>query len=275
MRWALSTAATQAAGFRVMFGGMGRIIHSGRAAQNGFAAAMMSKAGLESSERAIEAPDGFANVISPRQDWAAITEGLGTVWETAANTYKPYATGIVTQAAIDGCIRLRGAHGLKAADIATMELAVNPIALMLTDVPHPQSANAARLSLQHVTAAAILHGKVGAPEMTDEAVADRDTVALRARVVVAPDEALARDQARVRIALSSGQIHDCFVEHAYGSEQNPMSDADLDAKIRDLCTPVLGAGTAESLISACRGIGGRYSVATIADIARPSSGGGA
>ncbi len=270
MRWALSTAATHAAGFRAMFGGMGRILHSGRAAQNGLAAALMSEAGLESSERAIEASDGFANVISPRRDWAAMTDGLGTVWETAANTYKPYATGIVTQAAIDGCIRLREAHGLKAGDIAAVELAVNPIALMLTDNPRPKSANAARLSLQHVTAAGLVHGKVGAAEMTKEAVANPETAALRARVSALADDALARDQARVRIVRTAGEACACVVEHAYGSEQNPMSDADLDAKVRDLCLPVLGAEAAEALIATCRGIAGLASAASVAEAARPA-----
>lgn len=269
MRWALSTAATQAAGLRVMFGAMGRIIHAGRAAQNGLAAALMSEAGLEGPEHGIEASDGFANVISPRRDWAAMTDGLGAIWETAANTYKPYATGIVTQAAIDGCIRLRNEHGLKPDDIAAVELAVNPIALMLTDTPNPATANAARLSIQHVTATAIVHGKVGAPEMTDEAVARADTVALRARVSAGPDEAMARDQARVRITLTDGRIHDRFVEHAYGSLANPMSDADLDAKVRDLCVPVLGQDASEALIATCRGVLDLQSVEAIAAAARP------
>ena len=269
MRWALSTAATQAAGFREMFGAMGRIIHSGRAAQNGLAAALMSEAGLESSERAIEAQDGFANVISPSRDWAAMTDGLGAVWETAANTYKPYATGIVTQAAIDGCIRLRNENGLKPDDIAAIELAVNPIALMLTDNPSPATANEARLSLQHVTATAIVHGRIGAPEMTDQAVARTDTRALRTRVAAVPDETLDRDQARIRITLADGTVHDGFVEHAYGSLANPMSDADLDAKVRDLCIPVLGEDASEALIATCRGVGDLQSVEVIAAAARP------
>ena len=269
MRRALGTAATQAAGLRAMFGGMGRILHSGRAAQNGLAAALLSEAGLESSERAIEASDGFANVFSARRDWAAMTDGLGTVWETAANTYKPYAAGIVAQAAIDGCIGLRDAHGLKPGGIAAVELAVNPIALMLTDNPNPAGANEARLSLQHVSAAGLVHGRLGAAEMTEEAVARPETVALRARVSARADDALARDQARVRIVLASGETRECFVAHALGSLENPMSDRGLDDKVRSLCAPVLGPDAADALIAACRGIAGLDSAASIAAAARP------
>ena len=269
MRRALGIAATHAAGLRAMFGGMGRILHSGRAAQNGLAAALLCEAGLESCEDAIEAPAGFANVLSARRDWAAMTAGLGTVWETAANTYKPYAAGIVAQAAIDGCIRLRDAHGLKAAGIAAVTLAVNPIALMLTDNPNPASAAEARLSIQHVSAAGLVHGKLGAAEMTEEAIARPETVALRAWVSARADATLARDQARVRIVLVDGQVRECFVAHALGSQENPMSDRDLDDKVRSLCAPVLGPHATDALIAACRGIAALPSAAVIAAAARP------
>ena len=109
-RWALSAAATQAAGLREMFGGMARILHAGRAAQNGLSAALFAREGLVSSDAGIEAETGFAKVLSRRHDWAEMTDGLGERWETLENTYKPFATGIVAHPAIDGCIRLRRAH---------------------------------------------------------------------------------------------------------------------------------------------------------------------
>lgn len=270
MRWALSTAATQAAGFRAMFGAMSRIVHSGRAAQNGLAAALMSEAGLESSERAIEAADGFANVISPTRDWTAMTDGLGTVWEIEANTYKPFAAGIVAQAAVDGCLRLRAAHGIAPDEVAAVEVAASPIAVTLADDPAPASANEARLSLQHAAAAALVHGRLGAAEMDDAAVARPETRALRGRVAVAADVALARDQARVRVRLSGGAAHECFVVHALGSMENPMSDAALDDKVRGLCAPALGAEAAEELIAVCRSAAGLPDAAAIAAAARPA-----
>ncbi len=269
MRWALGTAATQAAGLRAMFGAMSRILHSGRAAQNGLAAALLSAVGLQSASAAIEAEGGFADVLSPERDWQAMTDGLGTVWETAANSYKPFAAGIVSQAAIDGCLRLRETRGIAAAEIAEIALTVNPIALMLVDDPAPGDGDRARLSLQHAAAAAIVHGRVGAAEMEDGAVGLPETVALRARVSLSGDETLARDQARVRIVLASGTAHDCFVAHALGSRDNPMSDRDLDEKLRGLCRPVLGVAGSEALIAACRGIEALPSAAALADAARP------
>src|SRR5882672_2523203 len=50
MVWALGLAATQAAGLREMFGSMAKALHPGRAAQNGYAAALLAQAGLTAGE---------------------------------------------------------------------------------------------------------------------------------------------------------------------------------------------------------------------------------
>ena len=266
-RWALSAAATQAAGLREMFGGMARILHAGRAAQNGLASALFAREGLVSSDAGIEAETGFAKVLSRRHDWAQMTDALGERWETLENTYKPFATGIVAHPAIDGCIRLRRAHGIAAEEIARIEVAVNPIALMLTDNPAPTTALEARLSIQHVCATGIVHGAAGIAELDDEAIERPDTVALRGRVEASPGEGLERDQARVRIESRDGRVFETFVEHAYGSLENPMTDADLDAKVRTLSEPVLGADRTERLITLCRGAAELRSAAAIAEAA--------
>ena len=266
-RWALSAAATQAAGLREMFGGMARILHAGRAAQNGLASALFAREGLVSSDAGIEAEAGFAKVMSRRHDWDRMTDGLGERWETLENTYKPFATGIVAHPAIDGCIRLRRAHGLAADEIARIAVAVNPIALMLTDNPEPTTALEARLSIQHVCATGIVHGAAGIAELDDEAVGRADTVALRGRVEARPDDDLERDQARVRIESHDGRTFETFVEHAYGSLENPMTDADLDAKVHTLADPVLGPDRADRLITICRSVVELPSAATVAEAA--------
>src|SRR6185503_110578 len=50
MIWAMGLAATQAAGLREMFGSMAKSFHAGRAAQNGYASAVLAKAGFTAGE---------------------------------------------------------------------------------------------------------------------------------------------------------------------------------------------------------------------------------
>ena len=60
-------------------------------------------------------------------------------------------------------------------------------------------------------------------------------------------------------------MFDTFVEHAYGSLENPMTDADLDDKVRTLSGPVLGTDRTERLITLCRGVAELRSAAAIAE----------
>ena len=76
--WALGMAATQASGLREMFGYMAKSFHAGRAAQNGYAGAVMAQSDFTAGERSIEGPRGFAAVQAAKYDLSKITEGLGT-----------------------------------------------------------------------------------------------------------------------------------------------------------------------------------------------------
>src|SRR5580698_2631551 len=94
MSWAFGLAASQPVGLREMFGTMTKSFHPGRAAQNGFTAALLASHGYTSSEQAIEAKRGWANVLSTAHNYNEITQGLGEHYEILANTYKPFACGI-------------------------------------------------------------------------------------------------------------------------------------------------------------------------------------
>ena len=259
MTWALGIAATQSAGLREMFGSMCKSLHPGRAAQNGLTAALLAARNFTSSERAIEAPRGFAHVLSTKFDPAVITDGLGEHFELSSNMYKPYACGLVVHAAIDGCIQLREEHALTADDIERVDLAVCPIVMELTANPRPQSGLEGKFSVYHAAAAAIVFGAGGEPQFSDASVRDPRVVALRGRVTATPDGGLRKTEAQVAIRLTDGRTVSKHVEHALGTLQRPMSDADLEAKFRGLIAGILDTKQADELIRLC------WTVATLPD----------
>jgi 2-methylcitrate dehydratase PrpD len=65
-------------------------------------------------------------------------------------------------------------------------------------------------------------------------VRDPAVLALRQRVVSVPDESLDKAAAVVRIELAGGQVVEREVLHAIGSLERPMSDADIEEKLREL-----------------------------------------
>ena len=60
-----------------------------------------------------------------------------------------------------------------------------------------------------------------------------------------------------------------FVEHAIGSLQRPMSDADLEAKFASLVAPVLGKSRGEALSQAAWSIGDARDLRELLKLARP------
>jgi hypothetical protein len=59
------------------------------------------------------------------------------------------------------------------------------------------------------------------------------------------------------------------VEHAIGSLEKPMSDADLEAKFHGLADPVIGAAKARTLIDSCWKLADAKDVRALCEGARP------
>lgn len=252
MNWALGLAATQASGIREMFGTMTKSFHPGRAAQGGLLAAFLAEAGFDSSERAIEAPRGFAHVLSTRHDPGEITNGLGERWEAALNSYKPFACGIVIHPTIDGCIQLRAGLEDRWDEVESVVLHANPLVLELTGKRTPSTGLEGKFSVFHAAAAALLLGDGSPTAFTDEVVRDPRIVSLRERVAVTPDPAVHEASATVTVTLRDGEQHRIQVDRAVGSIERPLGDDALDGKFLGQVVPVLGAPRSRELLDLCR-----------------------
>jgi 2-methylcitrate dehydratase PrpD len=69
------------------------------------------------------------------------------------------------------------------------------------------------------------------------------------------DETIHEDQAHIAIRMKGGRTLEKFVEHAIGSLDRPMSDADLEAKFHGLADGILSRPGADRLIRLCWDIG--------------------
>ncbi|WP_397474614.1 MmgE/PrpD family protein [Pusillimonas sp.] len=248
MSWAFGLAATQSSGLREMFGTMTKSFHPGRAAQSGMLAAILAKAGFDSSERAIEAPRGFANVMSTKQDYSRIVDGLGIEWEAATNTYKPFACGIVLHPAIDACSQIREDLNNKPLAVQKIELRVNPLVLELTGIRNPTTGLEGKFSVYHAVAYALIYGG-GSPEaFTDKAVNDPSVVALRDRVTASVDPAIHEASVKVLVHLENGGVVKKDIEHAIGSLERPLSDEQINDKFLRQSSEILGQNRAEEAL---------------------------
>jgi 2-methylcitrate dehydratase PrpD len=269
MTWAFGIAATQSSGLREMFGTMCKSFHPGRAAQNGAMAAFLANANFDSSMRAIEAPRGFANVLSTKQDYNEIVGGLGSHWEAGLNSYKPYACGIVIHPAIDGCQQLRTRLGDRVETIASVELRTHPLVLELTGKTAPTTGLEGKFSVFHAAATALLRGDGSPTAFTDEAVRDPAIMALRDKVKATSDTSVDEDAVHIRVTLSDGEVIDLHVPHAIGSLERPLSDAAISEKFVDQSIPVIGDDATQALLAIAWKL---ESLTDVAEIARAGAG---
>jgi 2-methylcitrate dehydratase PrpD len=251
MIWALGLAATQAAGVREMFGSMGKAFHPGRAAQNGYAAALLAREGFTSGEYGIEGPRGFAPVQAARYDFTKITEGLGTGFDLRENTYKPFPCGIVIHPTIDGCIQIQRERRIAPRDIAAVRLQVAPLVLDLCNKKAISKGLEGKFSIYHAAAIGLVRGKAGLGEFTDETVNNPDVKRVRERVAATADPTVAEDAARIEVELAGGERVRKVVEHALGNLGRPMTDRELEEKFRDQAARVLPRERVQALIGLC------------------------
>jgi len=265
---ALGIAASQPVGLREQFGTMTKPFHPGAAARAGLMSALLARHGFTASPKAIEAPRGFAQVVSTKCAWHEVTDELGERFEISFNSYKPFACGIVIHPSIDACVQLRE-QGVRADDVERIELKVHSLVLELTGKKEPADGLQGKFSVYHGCAAGLVFGHAAEEEFSDAVVTRPDMVALRRKVVATVDDGIGEASADVTAVLRDGRRVHVFVEHAIGSLQRPMGDAALEAKFHGLADPVLGAVRTRGLIEACWGVGAAADLKALAALARP------
>ncbi|MBZ5675414.1 MAG: MmgE/PrpD family protein [Acidobacteriia bacterium] len=251
MIWTLGLAATQAAGLREMFGSMAKALHPGRAAQNGYAAALLAQAGFTAGEHGLEGPRGFAAVQAAKYDLSKITARLGEDFDLRANTYKPFPCGIVNHPTIDGCIQIHDEHRPEPAKIAAVRLRVAPLVMDLCNQQGITKGLQGKFSVYHGAAIGLVRGKAGIQEYTDEAVNDPQIKRVRDLVSAVGDPSVTEDQARIEVDLTTGEKLSRFVEQSLGNIHRPMSDKQLEDKFRDQAVAALPAAQVEKAIALC------------------------
>lgn len=228
---ALGIAASQSAGNVENLPTSAKNVSVGNAARNGLFAALLAQQGYEAAPRAIEGPLGWARTMGDEADIERLLAGLGSSWEIARNTYKPYPAGIVFHAVIDACFALRE----RIATVESIEsVTVQGSALLLARGDRPvRNERDARVSIHHCVACGLLIGKAGVTEFSRETALRPDVSRLREKVRAERDDTMPDGAARVSIRLKSGEEIAETVMSPRGSLANPLTDRDIETKLRE------------------------------------------
>ena len=251
MIWALGMAATQASGVREMFGYMAKSFHAGHAARTGYAGAVMAQSNFTAGDRSLESPRGFVPVTAAKYDLSKVTNGLGKTFEIRDNAYKPYPCGLVVHPTIDGCIDLYRDYHLAPEDIRAVHVRVAPLVLDLCNKKDINRGLEGKYSIYHSAAVGLTRGKAGLQEYTDAAVNDPKVRGVREKVTASADNSITEDQSHIEVELADGRKLVRFVEQSLGNVHRPLTDRQLEEKLRDQSVPLLGDANVDRLIDLC------------------------
>lgn len=207
----------------------------GNSARNGLFAAFLAEKGYTGAPRSIEGPLGFARAAGDEPKMDELIGELGSRNELMRNTYKPYPCGVVLNAVIDACLAMRG-EGLTADQVDAVTVSGNALLLARADRPNVANDRDTKVSIHHSVAISLLHGKAGVAEYSEPFISDPAIKALRQRVKAELDATAPPLTARVHVTTKDGRTIEKTVLAPRGSLENPMTDGDIEAKVRSLAT---------------------------------------
>jgi 2-methylcitrate dehydratase PrpD len=194
---------------------------------------------------------------SGRWDASALVSGLGDPGRAAILDayFKPYAVCRWAHPAVDGLLELKHRHGLRVEDIEAIRVETFWEVTRLANC-EPSNTIAAQFSIQFALAVALLHDRIGPAEVSDANIRDPAILALARKVEVSVDDTLdrqfpAKTMARVTIHTPRGEFQ-TTVEYPRGNPENPLSDAELEAKFRSLTCALIGEERGRELQAAIR-----------------------
>ncbi|MDB5563526.1 MAG: hypothetical protein JWP84_92 [Tardiphaga sp.] len=255
---AIAIASSLASGLVANFGTMTKSLHAGRTAQSGVLAARLADQGFTGSLDVLEHQTGFLRAHSPSgtPDIEDGTIDIGANWRLAelGVNVKRYPTCYATHRSIDGMLGLVRDHGLNPGDVREIRVHTGVTQKLMLRNSNPQTGLEAKFSMEFAMAAALVAGRVGLAELTDEFVTRTDVSAAVAKVsCTTTDEIMPGDQPfaptdQVSVVLESGKVlTHAPIAHAKGSWQLPLSRDELKDKFMDCTLRVLSQARAESL----------------------------
>jgi 2-methylcitrate dehydratase PrpD len=230
MVWALGGAATQSAGLCECLGTAAKSASVGNAARNGLWSTLLAEKGFDGPPEPLAGRQGFYHALGETPDLSHITDGWGESWEIMATSYKPYPCGFVIHPVLDCVLDWRRDN--PTADVTRVVVRGHPLLGVRTDRPDISTGREAQVSAQHAVAAALVTGKAGLDQFTDACVRDPKVRDLRSKVAVLRDDSFSTIAAAVEITTADGKTHKLAQPAARGSDVNPLSDNDLEGKLR-------------------------------------------
>lgn len=279
LRRGFGIAASMAAGIRVNFGTMTKPLHVGRAAENGVIAALLAARGFTADPNGLDGPWGFFAVQGGGISLDKIAQGFGGTWSIVdpGVSIKPYPCGVLTHPSMDLMLKLVRENDIQPEQIegVTLHAASN----ILNPIRYPIAENhlQAKFSLPAELAMIAINRKAGKHEFSDAFVQSDAMQAMQRKIETRHDpeiEKLGFDKMRSRILirLNDGRIIVGSADERYrGGPEYPLTDDELEEKVRACCEGLLDAAAQDHLIRTVWRLQDLKNAAVLAEVIQPEA----
>jgi 2-methylcitrate dehydratase PrpD len=208
------------------------------AGSNGLLAALMAAGGLKGVSQPFLGEDGLGRVyLHDKLDPAAFSGTLGDTPEIARLSFKPYPSCRLTHPAITAALDLYRDVGTALDDRTTIALTVNPQAFNVVGKTHvarmrPEKRLDAQFSIYWCVAVALARGEVLPEHLVQEVPPSPAVASWLGRIACAPAENAGDRDIGGCVLTATGPfgLRTVTVDNAKGHPDNPVSDAELQAK---------------------------------------------
>jgi len=153
---------------------------------------------------------------------------------------KPYPCCLLTHRCIDAILHLIKEYGVVANDVEKVECRTSEFIPQALIHARPRTALEGKFSMQYCMAIALLDGRIGFKQFTDEKVLDPKAQELLKRVTyVHPEGLIPLQSEAVTIKPKDGRELSHEVATPKGDPQNPMTKKELAVKYRECASFVL------------------------------------
>jgi 2-methylcitrate dehydratase PrpD len=208
-----------------------RSVRDAFAAQAGVMAARLAQKGIQGFDQPFEGKAGLFNLYSKgNYDRLRLVEDLGTKFEGANISFKPWPACRGTHTYIEAALHILKEHAPDPDDIADIRVIVSSFNRMLCEPENvkkaPQTVIDAKFSIPFTVATALYHKEVGLAHFTPERLKDQNVLKLaqKIRYELDPDLGL-RDATRgfLEIRTKDNKTYAKRIDQAYGHPDNPVS----------------------------------------------------
>ena len=237
---AFGIAYSHAAGNRqcILDGALTKRMQAGQAASAGVFSALLAQTGFTGARNIFNGRFGFFELYQPNgYDASVLLRDLGTAFRGEALSYKPYPCGRPLHAAIDAALAARAQLDIKRPDdIAAVTIEADPAGHSDQfgrglSKRRPSQVVEAQFAQPFLIATALVHGKVGIAEV--DGLGDAAVLSLSDRIAGVARDNRPRGSLGITVQRTDGRSVTVEASDPIGSPQKPLSNAQLEAKLRD------------------------------------------